>query len=248
MSSKIVAPNSLLVESVSWRRAGEPEPQSSQPAEGEVELDAAAAAAAEIALLRQAVSTLDNRLTAAVQNANEREARALEAGRQQGHAAGKQAGAAAAEAECSGAIAAVQAEATERAAGAAAQAVDLRRRLRQQMEADLVSLAVAVARRIVRRELTVDPEALMGIIKSSVERISARELLAIRVAPPDAPCVSARLASLHLPDRVEVIADSTLAWGSVLFDTERGQHDASVDTQFEEIDRGLADLAGRAAG
>ena len=248
MSSRIVARNSPSVEPVSWRRAGEPEQQSSAPAEGEAELDAQAEAAAEIALLRQAVGALDSRLTAAAQSANEREARALEAGRQEGQAAGKQAGAAAAEAECSRAIAGVQAEAAERAAGAAAQAVDLRRRLRQQMEADLVSLAVAVARRIVRREITVDPEALMGIVKSAVERISARELLAIRVAPPDAPRVSARLASLHLPGRVEVIADSTLAWGSVLFDTERGQHDASVDTQFEEIDRGLADLAGRADG
>ncbi len=247
MSSRIVARNSPSVEPVSWRRAGEPEPQT-PPAEGDTEFDAEAKAAAEIALLRQAVGTLDSRLTAAAQSAAEREARALEMGRQEGHAAGRQAGAAAAEDECRRAIGAVQAEAAERSAGAAAQAVDLRRRLRQQMEADLVSLAVAVARRIVRRELTVDPEALMGIVKSAVERIAARELLAIRVAPPDAPRVSARLAELHLPGRVEVIADSTLAWGSVLFETERGQHDASVDTQFEEIDRGLADLAGRADG
>ena len=246
MSSRIVARDSPSVEPVCWRRTGEPEQHAPPPTEGESNEEAEAAA--EIALLRQAVSTLDNRLTAASQSANEREARALETGRQEGHAAGRQAGAAAAEAECQQAIASVQTDAAERAAGAAAQAVDLRRRLRQQMEADLVSLAVAVARRIVRRELTVDPEALMGIVKSAVERMAARELLAIRVAPSDAPRVSARLAGLHLPGRVEVIADSTLAWGSVLFDTERGQHDASVDTQFEEIDRGLADLAGRAAG
>ena len=233
---------------MSWRRAGEPAPAPGQAEQGDPEAGTAADAeanAAEAERLRHTIASLQERLSAAQSDAAQREVQAIEAGRQEGYAAGCKDGAAQTEAERDRAIAAVQAEASERAAGAAAQAVDLRRRLRQQMEADLVRLAVAVARRIVRRELSVDPEALMGIVKSAVEKIAARELLAIRVAPADAARVSARLRELHLPERVEVIADSSLAWGAVVFDTARGQHDASVETQIEEIDRGLADLVGR---
>ncbi len=238
MSSSIVPRDSDKVEAVAWRRAGNhasPPPQDSEHS----------GAQTENAALRDTVVSLETRLEAAALSASESQTRAFEAGRQAGYSAGHLDGAAAAQQESSRALAEVQAEASERAAGAAIQAVDLRRRLRQQMEADLVRLAIAVARRIMRRELAVDPDALMGIVKSAVERISARELLAIRVAPSDGPRVSARLADLRLPERVEVIVDHSLPWGSVLLETTRGQQDASVETQIEEIDRGLADLVGR---
>jgi flagellar assembly protein FliH len=239
MSSKILRRGAGSDLTQPWRGAGEAEVAPPQ------EEQRISAATAESARLREAIATLEARLAAAVRNAEERETRAREAGRKDGYVAGQKEGLAAAQSEANRTIAALQAEAGERAAGAAAQAVDMRRRLRQQMESDLVRLAVAVARRILRRELSVDPDALLGIVKAVVERIAARELLTIRVCPRDAARIEARLADLNLPDRVQVIADNSLTWGALLFDTTRGQHDASVETQIEEIDRGLADLVGR---
>ena len=239
MSSRIVPRDSPGVVAAPWRRAGEldaPPPHNSYPAVSPEE---------ESVQLRASLASLEQRLAASARAGQDREARAFASGRQEGYAAGCRDGAASVQAEAAQTLAAVQAEASNRVSGAAAQAVDLRRRLRQQMEADLVRLAVAIARRILRRELAVDPDALMGIVKSAVERIAARELMAIRVSPGDGPRVSLHLAGLHLPDRVEVREDSALAWGSVVFDTTRGQHDASVETQIKEIDRGLADLVGR---
>jgi flagellar biosynthesis/type III secretory pathway protein FliH len=44
------------------------------------------------------------------------------------------------------------------------------------------------------------------------------------------------------PDRnIELVADETLGQGSLLFETEHGDLDASVDSQLEEIRRGLVD-------
>jgi flagellar assembly protein FliH len=40
---------------------------------------------------------------------------------------------------------------------------------------------------------------------------------------------------------VEVVADSSRSPGDVIFETERGYLDASVDSQLQEIERGLAD-------
>lgn len=239
MSSKIVRPGTGPATPQKWRGSGEVHPTLPQ---AEQRLSAAAA---EVAQLRETIATLEARLQAAARAADEREARALEAGRKDGYTTGHRDGAASAQTEANRTIATLQAEAGERAATAATQAADMRRRLRQQMEADLVRLAVAVARRIIRRELSVDPDALLGIVKAAVERIAARELLAIRVSSADAARMESRLSGLNLPERVQLIADNTLAWGSIVFDTTRGQHDASVETQIEEIDRGLADLVGR---
>src|SRR5437868_13765144 len=54
---------------------------------------------------------------------------------------------------------------SERVARTIADLVELRPRLRRQAEADLVKLALAIARRILHRELGVDPEAMRGLIR-----------------------------------------------------------------------------------
>lgn len=252
MSSRIVRSGSSSIEAVPWRRLDEsaaatiadgeatsfpePEPPHGQPFD---------ALADPCEPLFGKIAELEARLEAAQRAAVEKEKRALEQGRLEGHAAGFRDGAGAVKAEAEAAIEATKGEAADRAAQTARQAVELRGRLRQQMEADLVKLSIAVARRIVRRELAVDPDALLGIVKSAVEKISARELLAIRVAPSDGARVRRQLANYRLPERVEVVEDAGLGWGSVILDTTRGHHDASVETQIEEIDRGLADLVGR---
>ena len=53
---------------------------------------------------------------------------------------------------------------------------------------------------------------------------------------------------LNLPPAVEVSADASLTRGSVIFETSRGDLDASLDTQFIEIERGLTDVLKRRNG
>jgi flagellar assembly protein FliH len=57
--------------------------------------------------------------------------------------------------------------------------------------------------------------------------------------------LEASFADLGLPERIEVIADKKLERGALLIETERGELDASVETQLEEIERGFADLIRR---
>lgn len=117
-------------------------------------------------------------------------------------------------------------------------------RVRHEAEEDLVRLAVAIARRILRRELTVDPEALLGLAKAALARIDARELKRIRAYPEAAAWLKPKLEAAGLPTRVEVLADPSLEPGAVLFETTRGLLDASVETQLGEIERGFTDLLG----
>jgi flagellar assembly protein FliH len=122
----------------------------------------------------------------------------------------------------------------------------LRQRFRHEAEEDTVTLALAVARRILHRELTIAPEALLGIVKAALEKIEAREVHRVRIRPDDASMVKQFLDKLGLPQRVEVVSDPGLARGAAILESSRGALDASVDTQLAEIERGLADLVRRA--
>ena len=118
----------------------------------------------------------------------------------------------------------------------------LRPRYRRQAEQDMVALALAVARRILHRELTMAPEALLGLVKAALDKMEAREVHQVRVSRSDAALVRQFFEQIGPPQRVEVVADANLASGSVLIESSHGLLDASVDTQLAEIERGFADL------
>ncbi len=180
-------------------------------------------------------TALERRLAELEAQAAAREAQARRAGFEEGEAAARRS------------LEEAYREALQRAARATAELAGLRRRLRQQAEEDLVRLAVAIARRILRRELSTDPQALLGLVKAALERIDAREVLRLRVHPEDARTLESSFADLGVPERIEVLADRRLERGALLIETERGELDGSVDTQLAEIERGLADLIRRQA-
>jgi len=120
----------------------------------------------------------------------------------------------------------------------------MRQRFRREAEEDVVALALAIARRILHRELTVAPEALLGVLKAALEKIDGREVHRVRVRPEDVALVQQHLDKMGLPQRVELIADSGLERGAIILDSSRGALDISVETQLAEIERGFADLAG----
>ena len=123
----------------------------------------------------------------------------------------------------------------------------LRRKARAEAEEDTVKLAVAIARRVLRRELAADPEALLGIVKAAFGKLNSRETRRLRVCPTDAVLLEAQRHLLDLPPGLEILRDVTLSAGSAIFETSRGELDASVDTQLLEIERGLTDVLSRKA-
>jgi flagellar assembly protein FliH len=120
-----------------------------------------------------------------------------------------------------------------------------RKRFRMEAEEATVNLAIAIARRVLHREIATDPEAILGLVKSAFERVNSRESHRLRVSPADAAAIQQNRAALELPPAVEIAADASLAPGSAIFETSRGELDASVTTQLEEIQRGFTDLVRR---
>jgi flagellar assembly protein FliH len=105
----------------------------------------------------------------------------------------------------------------------------------------VVHLALAIARRVVRREVAVDPGALHGLVIAALEKLQGQEIARVKVHPSHAALVSACLRQAVSGGQVEVVPDAAREVGSVVFETSRGNLDASVDAQLQEIERGLAD-------
>jgi flagellar assembly protein FliH len=122
-----------------------------------------------------------------------------------------------------------------------------RQRYRQETEREVVQLSLEIARRILRRELTIDPEAILGLLRAGLESVSLREVLEVRVHTAHADIVRSALQRMGAPDAISVVGDPHLVPGAVCVETRRGGFDASAETQIEEIQRGFADLMERSA-
>ena len=161
----------------------------------------------------------------------------LQAAYQKGHAAGEAVGSQHAAARIEPEIAAFNRMAQELGT--------LRKRFRAEVEEDTVKLAIAIARRVLHREIATDPEAILGLVIAAFQKLNARETQRLRVTPADAALIREHRAKLAMPEGLEISADASLAPGSVIFETSRGEIDASVDTQLAEIERGFADVVKR---
>lgn len=129
----------------------------------------------------------------------------------------------------------------ERLAVAIAEISGLRARLRREAEADLVRLALAIARRILRRELAIDPDAIHGLVLGALEKLQGQEICRVRVHPTHAALVTGCLRQMAAAAPIEVVPDPSREPGTVVFETEHGSLDASVESQLREIERGLSD-------
>jgi flagellar assembly protein FliH len=132
----------------------------------------------------------------------------------------------------------------ERVSHSVEELATMRANLRRTAEADLVRLAIAIARRVLHRELTIDPEAVGALVRHALETIGTREKIRIRAHSEIAAAVRSTLEKRNALAAVEIAVDHSLPCGSLFFEMERGGLDASIDTQLEEIERGLADRLG----
>jgi flagellar assembly protein FliH len=128
----------------------------------------------------------------------------------------------------------------DRLAQAVKQLADIRPRLCKEAEADLLRLALAIAQRILHRELNVDPTALQALVKLSLDRLGRQDEIRVRVNPSLADSVRTILGKVSSRP-INVSPDSSLEAGSLIFETTRGQLDVSLHSQLDEIERGLID-------
>jgi len=116
-----------------------------------------------------------------------------------------------------------------------------KRKLRQEGEVELLKLSLAIARRILHREISIDPEALHGLVHAAMQKLQNREISRVRVNPAGVDAVRTALERIGAAPAVEISPDPSLKSGDIIFETQFGELDASIDSQLAEIQRGFAD-------
>jgi len=118
---------------------------------------------------------------------------------------------------------------------------EARQKLREETAADLVRLSTAIASRILHREITLDPDAVHGLLRAAFDKVQSREITRIFVHPAHREAVRRFVEQSAASSNIEIVVDVDLKGGDIRIETPQGQLDASVDTQLKEIERGLAD-------
>jgi flagellar assembly protein FliH len=116
-----------------------------------------------------------------------------------------------------------------------------KRKLRQEGEVELLKLSLAIARRILHREISIDAEALHGLVHAAMQKLQNREISRVRVNPAGADAVRTALERIGAAPAIEISPDPSLKSGDIIFETQFGELDASIDSQLAEIQRGFAD-------
>jgi flagellar assembly protein FliH len=113
----------------------------------------------------------------------------------------------------------------------------LREAMVKQTEQQLVQLAVAIARRILQREVSIDPDLTAALAHIALDRLGPSTPAVIRLHPEDYAVVTTQQGNDWAGRQVQVVSDPAVARGGCLVQSEFGYIDASVNAQVDQIAR-----------
>jgi flagellar assembly protein FliH len=115
----------------------------------------------------------------------------------------------------------------------------LRAQMIHQTERQMVQLALAVARRIVHREVSLDQDLLIAMARVALERLGESARVTVRLHPEEFAATAAARAADWTGSSVEVIADARVGRGGCRVESDVGMIDAGVDAHIQELARAL---------
>jgi flagellar assembly protein FliH len=115
----------------------------------------------------------------------------------------------------------------------------LREQMIHQTERQMVQLALAIARRVVHREVSIDQDLLIAMARVALERLGESAQVTVRLSPEDFEATAAVRSSQWTGTHVTVVADARVGRGGCRVESEFGAMDAGVDGQIHEIARAL---------
>jgi len=113
----------------------------------------------------------------------------------------------------------------------------------QNVETEVVQLALSVARHIIHREAQIDPLLLAAVARVALEKIEKATGVTLRIHPHNAEGWR-RFFSLHLDpaDVPEIVEDPSISTDGCILETSMGAAELGMEIQLKEIETGLMDL------
>jgi len=105
--------------------------------------------------------------------------------------------------------------------------------------AEVVRLAIAIARRVTKRQGILDPQVLTANLHEAMKLVVARTDLRIAIHPSQRKTLDAALPQLELQwpqlNHVRVVEDAAIAPGGCRVFSENGSIDADLQTQLDRV-------------
>jgi flagellar assembly protein FliH len=109
-------------------------------------------------------------------------------------------------------------------------------------EREVVQLACSITRKILRRESSLDPLLLAGMVRVALEQISQATRVTVRVHPQQVSDFRVFFARHMQENPPEIVEDPTLEPDRCVLHTELGSTEIGPEIQLKEIEQGLLDL------
>jgi flagellar assembly protein FliH len=110
------------------------------------------------------------------------------------------------------------------------------------LEAEVVNLALAVARRILHREAQVDPMLVAALVQLALGQFKDGSKVVLRVSAGQAARWERHFAAANLPLSISIESDATMEPGDCVLQTELGTAAFGIDAQLKEVEKGFLDV------
>ena len=112
----------------------------------------------------------------------------------------------------------------------------------RRVEGEVVTLALAIARKVLEREAQLDPTLLSGLVRIALDRMGAGSAVRLRVPPEEVHAWGQQAAWKDARYTCELVPDETLLAGDCVAETDLGSAHFGFDAQLKEIEVGLRSI------
>ncbi len=115
-----------------------------------------------------------------------------------------------------------------------------RREIYEKSEGELLELVMAVAMRVIHKEISLSPDVILSVIRAAMKNVLSQDKITIRVNPADLDiAVAAKPDFKDLVDDINNISfkgDESISCGGCIIETEHRTIDARIEQQIKEIE------------
>lgn len=113
-------------------------------------------------------------------------------------------------------------------------------------EEEIITIASAIAKKIVFRELTTEPAIILDIVRDALQKVNNREELNLKVNPENIDIIineqDELIRSTKGVKNMRVIADPIVPAGGCVIESADGTVDARIERQLAELEQSLMDV------
>ncbi|HMD48539.1 MAG TPA: FliH/SctL family protein [Bryobacteraceae bacterium] len=133
----------------------------------------------------------------------------------------------------------------QKLADSIAQVARIRDTVREQSTDDLVRLALAIASRVMHRDVALDSTVLAGLLRAGFSKLRSQEISVARIHPGLEPVLRRCLERGGIPTNLYLLTDAKIKPGKLVFETDSAADSSAsnlpANIDLSEIERGFTD-------